>query len=138
MGFKWGSKGDQKPPFPVVLPSLSRRLRDGVCALIMFGSYRCKFCHSLMEAKCSKAQGWRREARSERSAEQMYEPMNKNRMRGNRYRTSWQTTTKSISIKGAGCKFGGCVQKAIELTSGDLLFVSESRLRVEQSTLTWQ
>jgi hypothetical protein len=117
---------------------IGRRLIHGVCVLIMFEGYRCKSCHSLMEAKCSKAQGWRREARSERSAEQMYEPMNKNRMRGNRYRTSWQTTTKSISIKGAGCKFGGCVQKAIELTSGDLPFVSESRLRVEQSTLTGQ
>jgi hypothetical protein len=68
----------------------------------------------------------------------MYEPMNKNRMRGNRCRRSWQTTTESISTKGAGCKFGGCVQKAMELTSGDLLFVSESRLRVEQSSLTGQ
>jgi hypothetical protein len=115
-----------------------RSLRHGVCVLIMFDSYGCKSRHSLMEAKCSKAQGRRREAWSERSAEQMYEPMNKNRIRGNRCRTSWQTTTKSISIKGAGCKFGGCVRKAVELTSGDLLFVSESRLRVEQSTLTGQ
>lgn len=47
-------------------------------------------------------------------------------------------TTKSISIKGTGCKFGGCVRKAVELTSGDLLFVSESRLRVERSILTGQ
>ena len=106
--------------------------------LSMFDGYRCKSCHSLMEAKCSKAQGRRREALSERSAEQMYESMNKNRMRGNRCRTSWQTTTKSVSIKGAGCKFGDCVQKAVELTSGDLLLVSESRLRVEQSTRTGQ
>ena len=45
-------------------------------------------------------------------------------------------TTKSISIKGTGCKFGGCVRKAVELTSGDLLFVSESRLRVERLILT--
>ena len=36
---------------------------------------------------------------------------------------------KPISIKGTGCKFGGCVRKAVELTSGDLPFVSESRLR---------
>ena len=42
---------------------------------------------------------------------------------------------KSISIKGTGCKFGGCVRKAVELTSGDLPFVVESRLRVEQSVL---
>ena len=68
--------------------------------------------------------------------EQTYEPMNKNRIRGIRCRTSWRMTTKSISIKGTGCKFGGCVRKAVELTSGDLPFVVESRLRVEQSILT--
>jgi hypothetical protein len=43
---------------------------------------------------------------------------------------------KPISIKGAGCKFGGCVRKAVELTSGDLPFVPESGLRVERSILT--
>ncbi len=43
---------------------------------------------------------------------------------------------KSISIKGAGCKFGGCAQKAVELTSGDLPFVPKSGLRVERSILT--
>ena len=43
---------------------------------------------------------------------------------------------KSISIKGTGCKSGGCVRKAVEITSGDLPFVSESRLRNEQSVLT--
>ena len=68
--------------------------------------------------------------------EQTYEPMYKNRMRGIRCRTSWQVTTKSISIKGTGCKFGGCVRKAVELTSGDLLLVLESGLRVERSTPT--
>ena len=52
----------------------------------------------------------------------MREPMYKNRIRGIRCWTSWQLTTKSISIKGAGCKFGGCVRKAVELTSGDLPF----------------
>ena len=45
-------------------------------------------------------------------------------------------TAKSISIKGTGCKFGGCVRKAVELTSGDLPFVPESGLRVERSILT--
>ena len=45
-------------------------------------------------------------------------------------------TAKPISIKGNGCKFGGCVRKAVELTSGDLPFVSESRLRVERLILT--
>jgi hypothetical protein len=43
---------------------------------------------------------------------------------------------KSISIKGTGCKFGGCVRKAVEITSGDLPFVSKSRLRSEQSVRT--
>jgi len=51
-------------------------------------------------------------------------------------RTSRHMTTKSISIKGAGCKFGDCVWKAVELTSGDLPFVVESRLRIERSVLT--
>jgi hypothetical protein len=62
--------------------------------------------------------------------------MYKNRIRGIRCRTSWHVTTKSISIKGTGCKSGGCVRKAVEITSGDLPFVSESRLRIEQSVLT--
>jgi hypothetical protein len=64
--------------------------------------------------------------------EQRREPMNKNRMRGMRCRTSWHVTTKSVSIKGTGCKSGGCALKAVELTSGDLSFVSESRLRIER------
>ena len=45
-------------------------------------------------------------------------------------------TAKPISIKGTGCKSGGCVRKAVELTSGDLSFVRESGLRVERSILT--
>jgi hypothetical protein len=45
-------------------------------------------------------------------------------------------TAKSVSIKGTGCKFGGCARKAVELTSGDLLFVPESRLRRARSFLT--
>ena len=39
-------------------------------------------------------------------------------------RTSWQMTTKSIFIKSTGCKSGGCVRKAVELTSGDQHFRS--------------
>ncbi|MGZ6236999.1 MAG: hypothetical protein ACXWMJ_06735, partial [Syntrophales bacterium] len=62
--------------------------------------------------------------------------MYKNRIRGLRCRTSWQATTKSISIKGTGCKSGGCAWKAVELTSGDLPFVLDSGLRVERSILT--
>jgi hypothetical protein len=45
-------------------------------------------------------------------------------------------TAKPISIKGTGCKSGGCVRKAVELTSGDLPLVSESGLGVEGSILT--
>ncbi len=41
-----------------------------------------------------------------------------------------------MSIKGTGCKFGGCVRKAVELTWGDPPFDPESRLRVERSILT--
>jgi hypothetical protein len=61
--------------------------------------------------------------------------MNKNRMRGIRGRTSWLVTTKSISIKGTGCRSGGRVRKAVELTSGDLPSVLDSGLRVERSIL---
>jgi len=45
-------------------------------------------------------------------------------------------TAKPVSIKGTGCKSAGCVRKAVELTAGDLPFVSESGLRVERSNLT--
>jgi hypothetical protein len=68
--------------------------------------------------------------------EQTYEPMNKNWMGGIQCRTSGLATTKSISIKGTGCRSGGCVRKAVELTSGDLPFVLDSELRVERSILT--
>jgi hypothetical protein len=68
--------------------------------------------------------------------EQTYEPMYKNRIRGIRCRASEQLIAKRISIKGTGCKFGGCVRKAVELTSGDLPFVLGSGLRVEGSILT--
>ena len=68
--------------------------------------------------------------------EQTHEPMYKNRIRGIRCRASGQVIAKPISIKGTGCKFGGCVRKAVELTSGDLPFVSKSRLRGERSFLT--
>jgi len=67
--------------------------------------------------------------------EQTYEPMDKNRIGGIRCWASGQLTAKPISIKGTGCKFGGCVRKAVELTSGDLPFVPESGLRVERSIL---
>ena len=68
--------------------------------------------------------------------EQTHEPMDKNRIRGIQCWTSGQMTAKSVSIKGTGCKSGGCVRKAVELTSGDLPYVPESGLRVERSILT--
>ena len=46
-----------------------------------------------------------------------------------------QVTAKSISIKGTGCKFGGCALKAVILIAGGLLHVPESGLSVERSTL---
>jgi hypothetical protein len=71
--------------------------------------------------------------------EQKREPMDKNRIGGIGRRASWQVTTKPISIKGAGCKSGGGALKAVELTSGDLLLVAESRLKEERSNLNkWQ
>jgi hypothetical protein len=86
--------------------------------------------------RISEAQGRRREAGSERSVEQTYEPMNKNQIRGIACGTSGPRTTKSISIKHTSCRSGGCVRKAVELTSGDLPFAVKSRLRVERSILT--
>jgi hypothetical protein len=68
--------------------------------------------------------------------EQTCEPMNKKRMRGIRCRASEPISAKPISIKGTGCKSAGCARKAVELTSGDLPFVPESGLRVEQLILT--
>ena len=65
--------------------------------------------------------------------------MDKNRIEGIRCRTSRPMTAKCVSIKGTGCKSGGCALKAVELTSGGLPFVSDSRLRIERSVLTgWQ
>jgi hypothetical protein len=68
--------------------------------------------------------------------QQTHEPMDKNRIGGIRCRASGQMTAKPQSIKGTGCKSGGCVRKAVELTSGGLPFVPEPGLRVERSILT--
>ena len=62
--------------------------------------------------------------------------MDKNRIGGTRGRASGQMIAKPISIKGPGCKSGGCVRKAVELTSGDLPCVPDSGLRGERSTRT--
>jgi len=45
---------------------------------------------------------------------------------------------KPISIKDAKRKSGGGAWKAVELTSGDLLRVSESRLKASQDALIGQ
>jgi hypothetical protein len=68
--------------------------------------------------------------------EQKREPMYKNRIRGIRCRASGQMIAKPISIKGTGCRSGGCALKAVELTSGDLPFVLDTGLRMERSVLT--
>jgi hypothetical protein len=62
--------------------------------------------------------------------------MYKNRIGGIRCRASGQTIAKPISIKGTGCKSGGCVRKAVELTSGELPFVLNSGLRTKRFVLT--
>jgi len=72
-----------------------------------------------MTMKCSEAQGRSREARSERSVEQIRELTDRNRIQGNRIRTSEQKIAKSIVIKGCGCRFGSCAEKVVELTLGD-------------------
>jgi hypothetical protein len=64
--------------------------------------------------------------------------MDKNRIGGLRRRTSEPLIAKSVSIKGAGGKSDGRVSKAVELIAGDLLHVSNSRLRVKQFTLILQ
>jgi hypothetical protein len=68
--------------------------------------------------KCSETQGRNREARSEGSVEQIRELTNRNRIQGNRIRTSKQMIAKSTVIKGCGCKFGSCAEKVVELTLG--------------------
>src|SRR6266550_1928418 len=50
-------------------------------------------------------------------------------------RTSGQLTAKSISIKGAKRRSGGCAQKAAELTPGDLLRVRNG-LRLSKGSPT--
>ena len=64
--------------------------------------------------------GYRREAGSEGSAEQKCELMNKKPDMRRERRTSGRLVAKSISIKDAKRRSGGCARKAIELTPGDL------------------
>lgn len=64
--------------------------------------------------------------------------MDKNRIRGHLLRASWQRAAKPISIKAGGGKSGGGALKTVELTTGDLRHVVESRLEGERSLLTMQ
>src|SRR5580658_8108409 len=50
-------------------------------------------------------------------------------------RTSGQLTAKSVSIKGAKRRSGGCAWKAVELTPGDLSCVRHG-LRLSRGSLT--
>ena len=77
----------------------------------------------------AEQQGRRREAGSEGSVEQSRDSTDRNRIRGSYGRTSEQKVTKSISVKGHGCKFGECAVKAVGLTPGGLLRVVDWRLR---------
>jgi hypothetical protein len=45
---------------------------------------------------------------------------------------------KSLTIEGASGKSGGCALKAVHLIAGDLLYVPEPGLRIEQFILTVQ
>ena len=65
-------------------------------------------------------------------------PMDKNRIRGQHSRASWQRAAKPISIKANVGKSGGGALKAVELTTGDLLHVVDTRLRRERSFLNVQ
>jgi hypothetical protein len=61
--------------------------------------------------------------------EQRREPTDRNRIIGIPSRASGQMTDKPISIKGSGCKSGGCALKAVELTPGGLAGVPRMGLR---------
>ena len=65
---------------------------------------------------------------SEGSAEQNRDLTNRKRISGIPGRTSGRLITKSISIKGQGCRSGRDAGKAIELTWGDLCHVPFSEL----------
>src|ERR1700731_3834338 len=62
--------------------------------------------------------------------------MNKKADTRRQRRTSGQLIAKSISIKGAKRRSGGCAPKAIELTPGDLSVSPPRRLRGSRGRLT--
>ncbi len=61
--------------------------------------------------------------------EQRREPMKKNRIERRERWTSEPVAAKSISIKGAERRSGGCAWKAVRLTSGGLRRVRDDGLR---------
>ena len=73
---------------------------------------------------------------SEGSAEQNRDLTNRKRISGISGRTSGRLITKSISIKGRGCRSGRGAGKAIELTWGGLRRVPNSELRAPRGDLT--
>jgi hypothetical protein len=73
---------------------------------------------------------------SEGSAEQNRDLTNRKRISGILGRTSGRLITKSISIKGHGCRSDRAAGKAIELTWGGLRRVPISELRELRSALT--
>jgi len=73
---------------------------------------------------------------SEGSAEQNRDLTNRKRISGILGRTSGRLITKSISIKGQGCRSGRGAGKAIELTWGGLRRVPISELREPRGDLT--
>src|SRR5205085_8760681 len=79
------------------------------------------------------AQERQREEAFERSVEQTRELMCKTRIWRRGALENGLLTAKSISIKSVNVNSGSCARKAVELTSGDLSFVVETRLRVERS-----
>jgi hypothetical protein len=79
-----------------------------------------------------KRKGYHREGGSKGSVEQTCEPMDKtNRIQGASVGRA-AITAKSISIKDAKRRFGGCARKAAELTPGDLLCVAAATEAVER------
>jgi hypothetical protein len=62
----------------------------------------------------------------------MCESMDKNRILGAGAGRAGKLTAKSISIKGAKRRSGGCAQKAAELTPGDLRRVPSATAAVEK------
>ena len=143
ISFLWWPNLPNQPFFPI----RSRRRRPPRqrlrCVLSMFSSIRVKVPTQPDGGEgLEMMQGYRREAGSERSMDQMCESMDKNRIQGasvgragNLPQSPWLRSRHcfaAISIKDAKRRFGGCAQKATELTSGDLLCVASATETAER------